>query len=239
MKALTSIAPNPLRVEDQRRFLASWLRAGLEPVSLNHPSEIPWLAHIYTDVKFVATENTARPQFGKDYVCINAFFEYIRKLDAPALLINADLEMKASTEQLDRLESFAGMSMPYLLQYNCTSPGVQVLGMIEPCGISAFVAHPRHVDLYLPTFMSMGQPWWDYWVPVMAARGGDTFVTPSAPIVCHYAHPSGWSQANWITCAVELGRLLGNPIEPVLADASALSAQVYDEIRKLTTEVEL
>lgn len=240
MKALTSIAPVPTRVAEQLRFLDSWGVAGLEPVSLNHPSEIEWLAHVYPEVEFVPTERTALARFGRHYVLLNAFLDLVLGMDAPALIVNADLEIRATPEQMARLEGFSAMALPYLLQYNCTSPGVQVqAAMVEPCGISAFVVHPRYVRLYQPSFMCAGQPWWDYWVPIMAAREGDTFVTPRVPIGYHYAHASGWCQENWLACAVELSRLLGEEIEPTLAAASALSTKVYAEIRKSTTEVDL
>jgi hypothetical protein len=234
--ALTSIAPDPARVPAQRAYLDTWRAAGLVPVSLNHPSEVAALTDAYPGVEVVATEATAEVPFGRPYVRLNAFFEWIAR-HGTALVINADLRVQATPGQIEGLAALAAAGMPYLLQYNCTSPGVQV---IEPCGISAFAVHPRLVPLYDSTFLCLGKPWWDYWVPYVALKAGVPLYCPTQILCYHAQHArSGWSEADWLACALELGRLTHTAVEPTMAGASRYSAAVYGAITASTKVVAL
>jgi hypothetical protein len=131
MKAVTSIAPNPLRAESQRAYLKSWRDSGLEVVSLNHPSEIEWLAITYPEVQFVPTERTGIATFGRHYVLINAFMDWIAQQGETVMIVNADLHLEVAPGWWAQLWQRAVEGLPYLLQYNCAADGSQVL---EPWG---------------------------------------------------------------------------------------------------------
>jgi hypothetical protein len=239
VKALTSIAPNPTRVDAQRAFLASWRMAGLEPVSFNHASEFEWLKSAYPDVEFVGTERTAMTQFGKHLVRVNTMLDWIAEHNETALLINADLRVQAQPAQFEHLGRLAKDGMPYLLQYNCYADGSM---KVEPCGISAFVVHPLFVKLYGESFLCFGKPWWDYWVPFVALRAQVPLYCPTTILAFHTDHQGGgWSEADWLACAVELDRMTGAlpSHEHTMAAASRMSAAVYAEIVKHTTMVVL
>lgn len=236
MIALTSIVPDPARVPTLRAYLDTWRTAGLTPVSLNHPSEVAALRDLYPGVEFVATAETAEAAFGRPYVRVNALLDWVAQ-HGPALFINADLHLTATPAQLARLGELAATSLPYLLQYNHTSTGVHV---VEPCGISAFLMSPRLVPLYATSYLCLGKPWWDYWVPYAAQRAGVPLCCPTQVLCVHEAHTrSGWSEDDWLRCAGELARLAGAPVPADMAAGSRYSALVHGAIVAATQAVTL
>jgi hypothetical protein len=238
MKALTSIAPNPLRAESQRAYLKSWRASGLEVVSLNHPSEIEWLAITYPEVQFVPTERTGIATFGRHYVLINAFMDWIAQQGETVMIVNADLHLEVAPGWWAQLWQRAVEGLPYLLQYNCAADGSQVL---EPWGVSAFIIHPRLVPLFAESVLCMGMPWWDYWPTAAVVAAGQRLYTPLSVLAFHDNHPGNWSIDNWLACANELDRLTSNtPIpEHIMDSASRLSMKMRALIDAHTTRVNL
>ena len=233
MIALTSLAPGAERVLAQRERLASWRAAGLQPVSVNHHDEIPWLQGAYHGVEFSATHMTAEKTFGRPYVRINALLEEVSRRGEPCLFINADLTCSALAGLLPLLAERSTTVLPYLLQWNHTAAGTYV---VEPCGISAFVVHPRLASICAESTLCLGQPWWDYWLPFAALLAGETFVTPEQPVLVHEYHSSRWSEDNWLTCATEFARLCGGRVEDH-ESASRLSAMVHAAIQAKTVQL--
>ncbi|HWF90347.1 MAG TPA: FkbM family methyltransferase, partial [Pyrinomonadaceae bacterium] len=56
---------------------------------------------------------------------------------------------------------------------------------------------------------SMGQPWWDYWVPLVFANNNRPVRAIDFPVTFHRNHPQNWSWENWGRCGVEFGRAAG------------------------------
>jgi len=238
MKALTSIAPNPKCVTAQRAYLDSWRASGLEVLSLNHPSEIEWLADVYGDVQFVPTERTALATFGRHYVLINAFMDWIGTHGETVMIVNADLRLEVAPGWWEQLWQRANDGLPYLLQYNCKPDGSRIL---EPWGVSAFVVHPRFVPLFAESTLCMGMPWWDYWPTAAVVKAGQRLYCPMTVLAYHDEHPGNWKVEDWLTCAAELDRLVSEqPIaEHIMDSASRLSMRMRSLIDQHTMPVNM
>jgi hypothetical protein len=208
-------------------------------VSFNHPSEIEWLKVVYPDVEFVATERTAMEKFGRHYVRVNVLLDWVVEYEETALIINSDLRLKARPEQLERLGNVAKDGLPYLLQYNYHPDGSL---FVEPCGISAFFVNPKVAVLYDESFLCLGKPWWDYWIPFVAVQKSIALYCPSTILAFHPQHPSGgWTREDWLACAVELDRMTGGlpAHEESQEAASRMSAAVYGQIVQHTQAVDM
>jgi hypothetical protein len=204
--ALTSIAPQPRDRDYQHACIRSWREAALEVRSFNHPSEIAELAREF-DVEFVPVSETSHVVFGRHLVPLNVMLDWAAVHDAPALLINADIELRLAPWQLKRMRWLSDGGLCCLVRHNHRGDPAQAT--VEPHGIDAFLLHGRHAALFPPGFLSMGQPFWDYWLPQVFAAHGLPLTTPRAAVAFHRDHPPGWSWEGWHRCAIEFGRLTG------------------------------
>ena len=79
----------------------------------------------------------------------------------------------------------------------------------EPHGIDAFLFHGRDVADAPDTFLSMGKPAWDYWLPHLFAARGRPVYAVEFPAGFHRNHPLRWSWDEWLNCAAEFARVTG------------------------------
>lgn len=236
MKAVTSLSPSPEHATTQAARLASWRDAGLEPVSLNCAAEAELLKPHY-DVEYVTTESVSTAEFGKPFVTLKAMVDWIATQSRPVLILNSDLHLHPDPEKLGRLERLATDGLPYLLQWNVDADMGRPV--VEPCGISAFVFNPKYASLLGESFLCLGQPWWDYWLPYVFVKQGIPLYGAGASLAFHVRHEQhAWSQDNWRVCAMEMARLVGAAAVDDMASCSRFSAFVYREIVEHTTMVD-
>jgi FkbM family methyltransferase len=204
--ALTSLPPGQDRVAHHRACIASWRTAGLEVFSFNHPEEIQALGALY-DARFVPVPETAAPIFGRPYVPINVMLGWAARRGGPVLLINADIELRMAPWEMRRLRWLCDRRLCYFVRYNYAQD--MRIGIREVYGIDAFLLNGGDADLFPDSFLSMGQPFWDYWIPyTFAARDFNVFAV-EFPALFHRDHSRQWSYQAWHLCALEFDRLFG------------------------------
>lgn len=189
-----------------RDCIQSWRNAGLQVRAFNHPSEISDLVSLY-DVEFVPIEETSAPVFGKHFIPIRAMLEWAAKQDTPVLLINADINLQMAEWEMKRVRWLSDGGLCYFVRYN--HEGTPARASREPYGIDAFLFHGRDASLFPESFLSMGQPFWDYWVPHTFAARNRLVCAVEFPAAFHRSHRSDWSWQNWHHCALEFERITG------------------------------
>lgn len=204
-------------------------------VSLNHASEVEVVAGY--GVGIVQVERTGLAEYGRHVVPLNEFASWIAACGEPALIINADNELRVTPAQVEHLTALAGTGVPMLAKVHHDADGGNPC--VEPAGFDAFLLSPRHCHLYAESFLSLGQPWWDYWVPWMVMKAGEPLYLPREPVAFHLRHAGGWGWDPWRRGAVELARLAGLDAGGDSASCSRLSATVYDAIAQYATRVDL
>jgi FkbM family methyltransferase len=229
--ALTSLSPAQAGSETIHACIRSWRAAGLDVVAFNHPTEIPMLREHY-DVGFVPVTETAAPQFGRHYVPVTAMTRWAAEHDATALLINSDIELELAPWELERLSVHSSDGLAYLVRHNHN--GSRADGVREPFGIDAFLFRGRDVADLPDSFLSLGQPFWDYWLPSVFAK----HYSPDFPVAFHLGHPHDWSWETWQRCATEFARVTGTQAATDTHEAChALSANARRRIHAATTPV--
>jgi FkbM family methyltransferase len=204
--ACTSLPPGRDRILHHRACIASWQTAGAEVFSFNHPSEIAELRLLY-DVNFVPVSETAAPIVGRHYIPITAMLSYAAARRGPVLLMNSDIELGIAPWELKRIRWLIDGGLCYFVRYNYDRD--IRLAAREIYGIDAFLLTGNEAHLFPPSFLSMGQPFWDYWLPyTFTARGGRLYAV-EAPMLFHKSHPRRWSDGAWHRCALEFDRLFG------------------------------
>jgi len=234
MIALTSLSPSPETVARQAHCLASWRALGLEVCALQPSSEIAALRLVYPGMAFVGV--VPSPAFDRPCVPINTFVGSIASMGHPALVINADLELRLTPAALARLASLADTGLPYLTRIDHDAGDANPAPELR--GIDALIVHPRFAQQCDDSFLALGQPWWDYWLPEVAVQRGEQLYTTSEPACYHLRHPKGWDEANWHRCASEFARVAGLDVDEEEEFAhSELSLQVMARIRQHTATV--
>lgn len=204
--ALTSLSPAKENVPQTKNCINSWRQAGLEVRVFNHPDEIDRLVRFY-DVDFVPVMGTTGHVFGRHYVPIKAMLDWAAQQDVPALLINSDIYLQMANWEIKRVRWLSAGGMCYFIRYNHN--GHVALAVREPYGIDAFLFHGRDAADFPNSFLSMGQPFWDYWLPHTFTSRNCPIHTVEFPAAFHRNHPSGWSWENWHRCALEFYRITG------------------------------
>lgn len=237
MIALTSLNPSgPL--PRQAACLASWRRAGLEPRSLNPTGEADGVRARY-GVEVTTVEPTLA--FDRPLVPINAVLDEVAKIGEPVLLINSDLDLDLTPSARRTFVAATRDGLGYLPQFNCdTDRAGRINVALEVGGIGAFVLQPRHAALFVPSFLCLGQPWWDLWVPWIIAQHGERLYAPDRPVSFHQRHALGWNEANWHRCAAEFARATGLTVDEEEDFVyNELALKVMAAVKSHTTRVEL
>jgi 2-O-methyltransferase len=206
--ALTSLPPAQSSVPLTRDCIQSWRAAGLQIRAFNHPGEITSLAKLY-DVDFIPVSKTAAPVFGRHFVPIKVMLDWAAEQNVPALLMNSDIYLQMADWELKRVRWLSDGGLCYFIRHN--HDGNAARAGREPHGIDAFLFHGRDAAQFPDSFLSMGQPFWDYWLPhTFAARNRPIF-TVEFPAALHRNHQTRWSWENWHRCAIEFARITGEP----------------------------
>jgi hypothetical protein len=206
--ALTSLSPALQNVIRTRQCIKSWRDAGMHVLAFNHPSEISVLAKLY-DIDFVPVLKTSESIFGKHLVPINVMLDWAAEQNVPALIINADIELQLTDWELKRIRLLADGGLCCFIRYNHN--GNTAYAERDLYGIDAFLFHGRGAPQFPVSFLSMGKPSWDYWLPYTFATRGHPIYTVEFPAAFHRNHKQHWSLEDAHRCALEFIRISGEP----------------------------
>ncbi len=209
--ALTSLPPKSEMAPRIKQCIRSWRAAGLKVFAFNHPSEISKLKKQY-DVEFIPVEETTKPVFGKHFVPIKTMVAWAVLQDAQVLLINSDIHLELEEWEFKRIRWLAKDGLCYFVRHNYSRVARQARR--EPFGIDAFLFHGCYLNQLPDSFMSMGQPFWDYWIPYYFAMQELPIYSVEYPAAYHKNHPTQWSWENWHRCALEFSRVADGLVKP-------------------------
>ena len=195
--AATSIAPKHINEGIQLKAINSWLEAGYNVYSFNHPSEIPLLKDIYKGVIFIPTYKTQEKIFGKHYVSINGIFDYCIENGHDLILFNSDIELRTDKETLTRIEAKMdnAIVMANRVNYENETQNSTVQYIL---GIDAFFIKHKYLQLYPQTAFCLGQCHFDYYIPYLAAINGIETIFVKQNVIYHKNHNAQYNHDNWV-----------------------------------------
>jgi FkbM family methyltransferase len=233
--ALTSLSPAAHARARQLACLESWRRAGLEIRCFNHPEDIAGLSEDYA-VEFVPVRDTSSAVFGRHLVPVCALLGWAGRHDVQALLINADIELRLSPWELRRVLLLCAGGLCGFVRHNHGDDASRTSR--ESFGFDGFALHGRDAALFAPSFLSLGQPFWDYWLPHTFAAHGRALHTVDFPAALHRNHAHGWSWADWHRCALEFGRVTGAvPGAASMEACQAMSWRIRESLERAAAPV--
>jgi 2-O-methyltransferase len=206
--ALTSVSPTMTDVVAQQACIHTWVAAGLRVKTFNHTSEVEAIRRrLDVDVVPVPDCATSATEFGKRYVTIKAMLDWAAERNAPAMLINADIELRLEPWELQRARWLSDGGLCYVIRHN--HDGDARSAARERYGIDAFLLHGRDASLFPPSHLSMGVPFWDYWLPHTFLKHDRPIRSIEYPVAFHRNHPIQWTRDSWHRGAREFARVTG------------------------------
>jgi hypothetical protein len=195
----TSLPPSTTRIVNghdfgiayQRACIASWIAAGFDVISLNPENEIAELRKYDYPINYLVSPNP-RPKI----------FEFLKEASrSPSDLtgiINADCLLLNYPGFVQGVLSGARDGLVMLERVNIDPNNLLPTG--QTClGFDAFFFNKTHASqLTIDPDLAVGQPWWDYWLPMEFAISGVKLLRPQSPLIFHLDHEQGWSQARWL-----------------------------------------
>jgi FkbM family methyltransferase len=231
---LTSLSPSRAAGPRVQECVRSWRDAGLDVRVFNHPSEVRHLERIY-DIEFVPVAETTLPVFGKHLVPIAAMLRWAARHDGPVLLLNSDISLQLADWELRRLRWLCDDGLCYIVRFN--HDGVEARASREAFGIDGFLFHGRHAAGLPESFLSMGQPFWDYWLPYSFAARNRPIYTVEFPAGFHMNHQPRWSWDTWHRCALEFARITGEDAGDSFESCVAMSLRVRESFDRRKIQV--
>jgi tetratricopeptide (TPR) repeat protein len=202
----TSIPPRLVRQnagrsigdEYQELCIRSWIESGFRILSVNDQEEISNLAARYPDVDFVATDRNASTWSGRKNPYIADMLLALKGASEPVLgIINSDLIFEPSSAWRTHLPSLVGQAIVVGQRCNATS---LLRGAFQryPFGFDCFFFDKFVAGKALETAMpfAMGLPWWDYWLPCVAAFNNRRILVVDRPSIVHLDHKPFYSYAS-------------------------------------------
>jgi len=202
--------------------LASWFKLSQRVVSVSERRlEIDNVVWVGAESRptIVSIINAMSPIDGKhslftngDIFIANQFIESMGHIDKNALYISQRVDVTQNSK----------FSNEYINQG------------IYKWGYDVFVFPENFINLIktqnlMPEAFKIGEPWWDYAIPVLAISAGIPvyLIDNKPPAVFHYSHPTtNWDETSWLN----LGSIFIKLCEHLQKDASQKSAHLVSDI---------
>lgn len=191
---VTSVAPH--NVENQRRAIDSWLRAGFSVTSLNAESEIAQSQRLFPEINFQPVTRDASSECGRPLVYLDDVFAYLRKNGSEVCgLINSDIHLRTDEATIRYVVEQARGSLLLACRTDVESLDSRI-GEVFKHGFDVFLFGRGILDLVPSSRFCLGQPWWDYWFPscFINPRRPTPLKLITFPFVAHIKHSSDWNR---------------------------------------------
>jgi len=169
----------------------------LKAYSINGYDEIGQIKANYPSVKFIETQRTMEKHFVKPVVQISAMIDFAKSLEGDDyfLFTNSDIEIEVNPEILNMIEKvmFRKIIIANRSDYGEDKSNSQQYYS----GIDVFFIHRKFLDIYPQSLYSIGQCFWDYWIPYMAVMNHVELALLENKIAFHKLHPLQYGNNEW------------------------------------------
>ena len=204
---VTSIAPSITRlVQDKRHDIGqiyqaqcveSWIAAGFNVISVNAVDEAEVIAVRYPGISVKIASRDERQRFGRPLIGIQELLSVLRQSGQPfGGIINSDILLPCPSEMRTLVSSLQKGEFAYIKRQDVLHL-TERHGVSYSFGIDVFifdVALTDHLDML---GMTLGVPWWDYYLPLAVLLNGGSLVEWPETTAHHLWHDQKWEQALW------------------------------------------
>ncbi len=187
----TSIAPHG--IENQLLAIASWRKQGFKVVSLNTNEEINQLQAVFPDVEFVSVTRDARKKYGKPFVYFDDFLDYFKRTGQRICgIVNSDVHLISDHNLVTYFSVEARDGLIFGSRVDVDNLD-NLQGEIYHMGFDFFFFDQTLLGIFPKEEFCIGQPWWDYWMPIVPLGKGKMVKRLMTPIAYHVKHPINWN----------------------------------------------
>ena len=186
----TSIAPHG--IENQQLAIESWQKQGFNVVSLNTKEEVELLRSSFPEIEFAVVSRDAREKYGKPFVYFDDFIDYFKKTGQKICgIVNSDVHLICAKNLPAFFSSEAQDCLVFGSRIDVDHLG-NLQGEMYHMGFDFFFFDRVLLDLFPAEEFCIGQPWWDYWMPLVPAGKGKAIKRLTTPIAYHVKHSINW-----------------------------------------------
>lgn len=197
--AYTSISPNHAHSSNQISAIESWHKIGIDIYSLNNKTEIEELKKQYPSwINFVEAKKTSKHIFGKPCVMINEMMDHFAEKNTGdiLMLINSDIIINPPMDLMDKIKSLSDMCISISHREDYVND--MRFSKKYKFGFDVFFIHKKYIDIFPQSIYSMGQTWWDYWVPYTALKNKLQVFIIEDSFAFHKEHPIQYNEKDWV-----------------------------------------
>lgn len=205
----------------------SWRQLASRIVSVSE------VAPPYGEVNWVKVQS--RPSLAEMFAAIDK--------ESHAILCNADILLNEPLAGLRGKLDPAAVYLANRVEVELNVADAQFLDFKSVCewGFDLFILPPEFVEFVtksnaVPKSFRIGEPWWDYVVPIVALAGG--FPVKRLPvkeaIALHYQHPRQYDQVTWL----RLGEEFVATITALRRNPAAHSQGLLEELARIDGALE-
>lgn len=196
--AYTSLSPSHHNVHSQRTAIESWRKLGIDIYSFNNSDETIILKNIYPDgINFICPKKTTKHLFGKPYVIINEMIDhfYEQKTGDILMLINSDIILDPPLDLFKKVKSASDIGV--IISARNDYAYKMKDSKKYPFGFDVFFIHNKFTNIFPPAMYSMGQTWWDYWIPYTTLKNKVPLFIIKDVFAFHKEHPKQYNDKDW------------------------------------------
>lgn len=177
--------------------VASWRRQGLAVRSVHYEEERALIAAPLDGVEYLFLPRPSSAEPGNPKPALASLLAAAGAAAEPVCAIaNADLLVRPVAGLADRLRREAEGALVISSRLDLDDPWAET-GTVYRDGYDVFV-FDRALASALPDLgLIMGEPWWDYWLPLTAAFRGVRLKRTPTPFALHLRHPLAYSDRLW------------------------------------------
>lgn len=184
-------------IEYQRACVKSWLRTGFKVISVNPAQEIDELKKTGYEVEFLPSQNVGAPQIMELVrVAVESRAEICGFINSDCMLFDEAVRRTAFIELRQGGVFLLGERVDVSPESGASMPSWAK-------GFDLFLFRPH--DLIAMKLYSgyspyrLGDPWWDYWFPLVACSSGLKLKRFALPVVSHIDHAKNWNYSRYLT----------------------------------------
>ena len=192
MKLFTSSPPKA--GDRELAAVASWLKAGMVPVSFNRADEIAVLRPRFPGAHFVSTARTLESVYGRPYIGLSLVLDWAaRNAGEPFLLLNADIQLAVTPAWGKEIAARAASGVVVVHRYDFDTD--RSFSSEYRTGIDGVAMSPAAAARFPANGLALGQQYWDYWVPWKALELDMPLFRLRGAYAFHQRHPRARNDA--------------------------------------------
>lgn len=233
--AYTSISPSHKNIQNQLVAVNKINELGISLLSFNHESELAELKKDYPDfIKFIESTRTSERMFGKPCVMISEMIDHFIKSDSDLMMIiNSDVVLSCDKEFIDKIKSISEICVP-IAHRNDYSEAISNSKEYS-FGFDVFFISKAYAKIFPQSLYSMGQTWWDYWIPYTCIKSGVDVAIIKNKFAFHKEHKVQYKSEDWTKMTQYF--MWENNIKEV--DLQRVNDKTREEIIKKSNQVTL